>query len=157
MRNCLTDHALFRLTEGDGRPAEYAHVASCLTCAARLRGFEQSVAFAAGALREDPIAVAPPPTMPNVLPITWMPILAMAASLVLALGVARWMTTDNGSPRVPAAAPMHVAALSLTELQQAFAVDDRGGADADFTYLTAALSGSGPCDQPGSSANPLCE
>jgi len=157
MMRCLGERALFRLSEGEGTPAERVHLSSCERCTARLHGLESAVGLAARAMREGTMLDVAIPR----IRVVQAGLLPLAATLVLAIGVASWMVSRRVGDEAAVRRPVQVASLSLGELSQALALtedaDTRPAPDSDVAYLQAALTGGWPCEQQGAYLDPRCD
>ena len=89
MSRCVGDRTLWLVSEGGANPEDRAHVASCATCAARLRRLERDL----GCLRTDltgplPLHVAPTRAWPGRM--RWATAAATLAVFVLTVWIGSW-------------------------------------------------------------------
>jgi len=134
---CLSDWELFSLDEGDGSPAQEAHLQGCARCLLRANAQRLQIADIAAVLRSAPIpsrarsasAVAP----------RWL--LPVAAALTAAFLVHSWVPTKRNRPTT---APLlsEVSGLLFTTDTRVWRFDD----DRDEIYVQAALRGESPCE-----------
>jgi hypothetical protein len=148
MSRHLGERALLRSFEGESRPREREHLASCAACAGRRVQLAREVRLLGGVLRD-----GPPPAVPVVMerPAAfrrWVPAVLGAG---VAVAVVSWGLL--GRPPVPAevadAEPLsldHVtAALFATDEVEEVAKPVRRS---DFLAVQAALRGEWPCAHP---------
>ncbi len=151
MSRHLGERALLRALEGESRPQEREHLASCATCAGRRGELAREVRLLGGVLRDGPLPAVPAKPAANDRPAAvgrWVPAMLGAGTAVALLG---W--TLLGRPPVPAevadAEPLsldHVtAALFATDEVEAVAKPVRRS---DFLAVQAALRGEWPCAYP---------
>ncbi len=163
MSRCLRDRTLWRLSVGEGRREERAHVASCVACTARLRRLEQDLIQLRSVLSGPP----PPATLarPRPIRVRWI---ASAATLA-AMVVLAWFGVWWQQPSPPLQMETHletrqesiwpfiegVSAALFPTVEIGFtATPNRLSELAD---LQAALAGEWPCEEPAAFADVNCD
>jgi hypothetical protein len=144
MNRHLGDRALLRALDGESRPRERDHLASCATCAERRVRLARDLRVLGDVLREG----APSRAVVRPVPMRWVPAVlgAAVAAAVLVWGLV-------GRPPLPAevadAEPLSMdnvtAALFATDEIEEVAKPVRRS---DFVALEAALRGEWPCAHP---------
>lgn len=151
MSHCLRDRTLWLMSEGDARPEDRAHVASCMPCAARLRRLEQDLGRLSAVLT-GPLPVHAVPTRLRPARMRWMTAAATVAMLTLTVWLGSWWQRSS-----PPVLPMEVSQESIGFFIDAvsaalFATVDPGVMSSpdplpDLDDLQAALAGHWPCDE----------
>lgn len=146
MTTCLGERALWRLQQGEGTAAEWAHVAGCVLCGGRQRDLARDLALIGRALEGAEPVPAPRPAWwrtPRLVPAT---VTAVAVGVAL-VGGAMWGQLQG----LPAAAPAREEAVGfLEEVSVALfstptSVEGEGnGTDPGLAELQAALDGQAP-------------
>jgi anti-sigma factor RsiW len=137
MTTCLSDRALYALSEHDATPAERAHVAACERCARRVRHLTRDLDVIGEALRAPAPAYAPRPAVAR---LPWR--IAAAAAVVAVVAVV------ISAPRVfrlRAGDGDGVAAFAALS-QSVFAQDADATPTSDVDVLAAAFDSAGPCE-----------
>jgi len=156
MSHCLGERALLDLHGGEGTAAARSHVATCAACEARLEALGTELALVRTALTTGPM---PRATRPRSAPLVrWTPV-AAAATLVLALGLARLGGAPSAGPRGAAAATPELSVVG----EALFTDDELAGVataetdDERVAVLDAALRGDWPCVEATGFAGTDCE
>ena len=150
MSRCLGDRTLWLVSEGDARPEDCAHVASCATCAARLRRLERDL----GRLRiiltgPLPLHVSPARARPGRT--RWVTAAATLAMLTLTVWLGSWWQHPL-PPALRTEAPQESVWPFIEGLSMALFTPVDAGAIApsdplpDLGALQAALVGDWPCE-----------
>lgn len=150
MSRCLRDRTLWLMSEGDARPEDRAHVASCMACAARLRRLEQDL----GRLRTvltGPLPVHAVPTRLRPARMRWMTAAATVAMLTLTVWLGSWWQRPS-PPALRTEAAQESVWPFIEGLSMAlFTPVDAGAIGSsdqlpDLGDLQAALVGDWPCE-----------
>jgi len=150
MSRCLGDRTLWLMFEGDARPEDRAHVASCTGCTARLHRLEQDL----GRLRTVLSGPLPVHTKPARLRPTrrrWMTAAATVAILTLTVWLGSWWQPPL-PPALQTEAPQESVWPFIEGLSMAlFTPVDAGAIGSpdplpDLGALQAALVGDWPCE-----------
>jgi len=116
MKRCLSDKALMRLQAGEGSAEQRAHLGACGACGDRYRRLDRELETVRHVLlhtdEPKPIVVARKPS--------WLPVAAVAASLVVTLAV--WGHLAGRRPDAPGSAARRLqaeeASVFLREVSQ---------------------------------------
>jgi hypothetical protein len=145
MNRCPSDRALWALSEGNGTPAERAHLVHCVPCVRRARVLADDLAAIGRVLRGPAPARTVAPRFVAV-EFGW----GAAAVVVLALGVMLFARPRGSEP--PSQASADGVALLTAVSTSLFAEDAQSsGANAtDLDVMVAAFDAAAPCEwQPG--------
>ncbi len=134
---CLSDWELFSLAEGDGTPAQAAHLRQCDRCLVRAKAQQRQIADIAAVLRTAPV----PSRAKSVFAAWGRWMLPAAAALVAAFILQSWIPTKRNRPTT---APLlsEVSDLLFTTNARDWRFDD----NRDEVYVQAALRGEAPCE-----------
>lgn len=121
MTRCLRDRTLWLMREGEGRPGDHAHLRDCASCTARYDRLVRDLDAIEDALRAAPAEAFRPAAPTGRL---WR--LALAAALLVALGlgaVQAWRWSPAGAP-APASTGLADALPFLGEVSAVLAPGD---------------------------------
>ena len=134
---CLSDWELFSVAEGDGSPAEEAHLRRCERCLGWANAQQRQVRDIAAVLRTAPVPSRARPA--SAMSARWL--LPIAAALVAAFLVRAAMPTRR-NPATTTPLLSQVSGLLFTPEARAWSFDDERGE----IYVQAALRGEAPCE-----------
>jgi hypothetical protein len=145
MNRHLGDRALLRALEGESRPREREHLASCAACAGRRVQLAHDLRFLGTVLRDGP----PPGLIARAAPMRrWVPALlagGMAAAVLVWALLGRTPLPAEVADAEPLSLDNVTAALFATDEIEQVAKPVRRS---DFLALQAALRGEWPCAHP---------
>jgi len=145
MNRHLGERALLRALEGESRPREREHLASCATCVARRVQLAREIRLLGGVLRDGPL----PAVSERRAPIPrWVPAMlgAGVAAALLAWGLlGRSPLPAEVADAEPLSLDHVTAALFATDEVEEVAKPVRRS---DFVAVQAALRGEWPCAHP---------
>lgn len=143
-RGCLGERAIWRLREGEGTPADWAHLSGCPGCGARHRALTRDLALIQRVLQgpEPPPKAAPVRSPARRLVPAAGATLAICAALVAGGAWGRWHSAPGSTAATREDAMVFLEEISTALFPAAASAEvDMTSADPGVAELQAALDG----------------